>query len=87
MDRGAWQATVHGVIRVRYDLATKPPPPYTSTSSISKLNPFLWGRKESDTTEHARMECLKNAYAICTLCRHCYALSQWFLTCLHISIT
>ena len=24
MDRGAWQATVHGVVRVRYDLATKP---------------------------------------------------------------
>ena len=27
MDRGAWQATVHGVARVRHDLATKPPPP------------------------------------------------------------
>ena len=26
MDRGAWQATVHGVVRVRHDLATKPPP-------------------------------------------------------------
>ena len=25
MDRGAWQATVHGVIRVGYDLAIKPP--------------------------------------------------------------
>ena len=24
MDRGAWQATVHGVTRVRHDLATKP---------------------------------------------------------------
>ena len=23
MDRGAWQATVHGVARVGYDLATK----------------------------------------------------------------
>ena len=23
MDRGAWQATVHGVIRVRHNLATK----------------------------------------------------------------
>ena len=23
MDRGAWWATVHGVIRVRHDLATK----------------------------------------------------------------
>ena len=28
MDRGAWQATVHGVARVGPDLETKPPPPY-----------------------------------------------------------
>ena len=27
MDRGAWQATVHGIARVRHDLVTKPPPP------------------------------------------------------------
>ena len=27
MDRGAWQATVHGVAKLRHDLATKPPPP------------------------------------------------------------
>ena len=26
-DRGAWQAAVHGVARVRHDLATKPRPP------------------------------------------------------------
>ena len=26
LDRGAWQATVHGVTRVRHHLATKPPP-------------------------------------------------------------
>ena len=25
-DRGAWRARVHGVARVRHDLATKPPP-------------------------------------------------------------
>ena len=25
MDRGAWQATVHGVAQVGHDLATKPP--------------------------------------------------------------
>ena len=25
MDRGAWQAPVHGVTRVGHDLATKPP--------------------------------------------------------------
>ena len=28
MDRGAWQATVHGVSRVGHDLATKPLPPW-----------------------------------------------------------
>ena len=27
MDRGAWQATVHGVARIGHDFATKPPPP------------------------------------------------------------
>ena len=26
MDRGAWQATVHGVARVRHDLETETPP-------------------------------------------------------------
>ena len=26
MDRGAWQAIVHGVARVGHDLVTKPPP-------------------------------------------------------------
>ena len=25
MDRGAWQATAHGIARVGHDLATKPP--------------------------------------------------------------
>ena len=33
MDREAWQATVHGVTRVRHDLATKPPPPHFSYST------------------------------------------------------
>ena len=28
MDRGDWQATVHGFARVGHDLATKPPPPH-----------------------------------------------------------
>ena len=27
MDRGAWQATVHGVSRVKHNLQTKPAPP------------------------------------------------------------
>ena len=29
MDRGAWQATVHGVARVGHNLVTKPPSPHT----------------------------------------------------------
>ena len=32
MDRGAWRTTVHGVTRVRHDLATKPPPSYPGLS-------------------------------------------------------
>ena len=27
MDRGTWRATVHGVARIKHNLATKPPPP------------------------------------------------------------
>ena len=30
-DRGAWQATVHGIARVGHNLATKPPPPPSGT--------------------------------------------------------
>ena len=33
MDRGNCQATVHGVARVRHDLATKPPPPHYCSNS------------------------------------------------------
>ena len=38
MDRGAWQATVRGVARIRHDLATKPPPP--QMMSLSDLSPW-----------------------------------------------
>ena len=34
MDRGAWQATVHGVTRVRHDLATKERERYRSQKSF-----------------------------------------------------
>ena len=38
-DRGAWQATVHAVARVRRDLVTKPPPP-----DLNVLNDYMrWG--------------------------------------------
>ena len=30
MDRKGWWARVHGVMRVRHDMATKPPPNYKS---------------------------------------------------------
>ena len=35
MDRGAWQATVHGVTRVGHDLVTKPPPPPRKSRVLS----------------------------------------------------
>ena len=41
MDRGVWQATVHGVTRVGHDLVIKPPPPYFSWP----LQPIFIGKK------------------------------------------
>ena len=35
MDRGAWQATVHGVAGVGHDLVTKPPPPHYTRATVS----------------------------------------------------
>ena len=32
IDRGAWEATVHGVTRVGHDQETKPPPPLATES-------------------------------------------------------
>ena len=40
MDRGAWQATVHGLARVRHDLMTKPPP-----SNLIKLLELVMDRE------------------------------------------
>ena len=34
MDRGAWQAIVHGITRVRHSLGTKPPPPPPSKAGL-----------------------------------------------------
>ena len=42
MDRGAWQATVHGVLRVRHDLASKPPPPPYTYVTLLGLENFLF---------------------------------------------
>ena len=41
MDRGAWQATVHGITRVGHDLATKPPPPHCDPED-SVYYPCRW---------------------------------------------
>ena len=38
MDKRAWQATVHGVVRVRHDLATKPPPPHIPSIPVKNKN-------------------------------------------------
>ena len=38
IDRGAWQATVHGVARVRYNLATKPPQVNTDLNIAQSLD-------------------------------------------------
>jgi len=40
MDRGASQATVHGIARVRHDLATKPPPMVLQYDFCSTLKLF-----------------------------------------------
>ena len=34
MDRGVWEATVHGLARVGHDLATKPPPPFNHQTDL-----------------------------------------------------
>ena len=49
MDRGAWQATVHGITGVGHDLANKPPPQYhdgfchryTCVPSLLNPTPYL----------------------------------------------
>ena len=39
MDRGVWQAIVHGVTRVGHDLVTKPPPTTTRVADLTKNQP------------------------------------------------
>ena len=49
MDRGTWRATVHGVARVEYDLATKPPPPCPSGPLLE-----VYSRYQGYSTEENR---------------------------------
>ena len=37
-DRGAWQATVHGVARMGHDLVTKPPLPPKKCNSTNQAS-------------------------------------------------
>ena len=41
MNRGAWQATGHGIARVGHDLATKPPPPRQGPNENQILEWFV----------------------------------------------
>ena len=42
MDRGAWQATVHGVAKSQHHLVTKPPPPQWFQSTIMQHYHCIW---------------------------------------------
>ena len=44
IDRAAWQATVHGVTKVRHNLATKP---QGKTEKLSLINNVLVGQEKS----------------------------------------
>ena len=45
MDRGAWQGIVHGIQRIRHDLATKPPPNVYFRKEEFKINELINLRK------------------------------------------
>ena len=47
MDKGVWQATVHGVTRVRYNLATKPPTTKNSTKKQKTQHLFVEAAAEA----------------------------------------
>ena len=49
MNRGAWQATVHGVKRVGYDLATERPQPRFQVSRFLLLDLKIHHQTESHT--------------------------------------
>ena len=55
MDRGAWQAIVHGITRVRHDLETKaPPPPDEKTLEVGSTTISMF-----NITEHLKTLCEK----------------------------
>ena len=50
MDRGAWQATIHGVARVGHDLATRPPPPPQGVGGRSQGQCWILSAAVCDNT-------------------------------------
>ena len=50
MDKGAWQAIVHGITRVRHDLVTKPPPYIPKGISQIQHSKCLWGKGENTSS-------------------------------------
>ena len=60
MDRGAWQATVHGVARVGHDLATNPPKATDSVLSHTLLSCFAateTSTRQKKLTVHCLQAC------------------------------
>jgi len=62
MDRGAWQATVHGAPRVEHRLATKPLPPILLITWYSVFIPVF-----ASSTKQSRAESVDFSGAMWTL--------------------
>ena len=59
MDKGDWQATVHGVARVRHDLATKLPPHILYFSQVCGMgitSPYINERSVFQKVKHIAQE-------------------------------
>ena len=56
MDRGAWRVTVHGVARVRHDLATKPSPQALTLKEPNYRNEIM--RQFNPTSDFSSPECI-----------------------------
>ena len=52
MDRGAWQATVHGIAKVGLDLVTKPQPPISSSRKGRKVHMCAYTDTQTCTHTH-----------------------------------
>ena len=63
MDRGAWQAIVHGVSRVGHDLVTKPPPHAKDTS----FGFLLWVTKSNSNCYLSYLSCPPFPHTLCSV--------------------